>query len=154
MHLQIISKDTLTPSIWDGGKTYEYVIYPNEAIYSKRNFNLRISSASIEKTPSTFTQFKGYKRYLVMLDNDLILHRNGIIETYVKHEIFEFDSSDTIQLYTLGNDVNVMVKSGSDSLELKIGRLQGEYRNTFIFAFAIAETLLKINGKVIQLKEN
>lgn len=105
----IISKNRLQPSVWDGGKTYEYFIYPPEATYAKRDFLFRVSAASIEKVPSHFTRFENYQRFLVMLDNDLHIQRNSKKEHYKKDEIFSFDSNDEIISQTLGNDFNLMI---------------------------------------------
>lgn len=69
MKITKISKDTLIPTIWDGGETFEYYIYPENALYANRDFLFRISAATITKVPSTFTKFKNYQRFLVMLDN-------------------------------------------------------------------------------------
>lgn len=71
MNIRLLPKKDSKASIWSGGLTYEYMIYPEIANYTDRDFLFRISSATIEKVPSEFTQFKGYYRYLVMLDNSL-----------------------------------------------------------------------------------
>jgi len=76
MNLRLFSKKDTKASIWSGGLTYEYMIYPETAIYSNRDFIFRISSAVIEDIPSEFTKFKGYSRYLVMLDNSLDVEIN------------------------------------------------------------------------------
>jgi environmental stress-induced protein Ves len=34
-----ISKQHISPSIWDGGKTYEYFIYPPDKTYANRDFS-------------------------------------------------------------------------------------------------------------------
>ena len=154
MNITIISKNDITPSIWDGGKTYEYFISPADSSYSNRDFDFRISSATIEKTPSDFTNFKGYHRFLVMLDNDLSIKRNNIDEHYSKHEIFEFDSADKIQSFSLGNDFNLMVRNGSKPFDLKVKSLDNTYKNKMIFAFAIQETILTINQQEVKLNEN
>ena len=151
MNIKIISKSDLTPSIWDGGKTYEYYISPIDSSYVNRDFDFRISSATIEKTPSNFTKFGDYHRYLVMLDNDLIISRNGIDEQYSKNEIFEFDSADSIQSFSLGNDFNLMVKNDENQFHIEVKALNYDYENNLMFAFALGETMLKINQQEFKL---
>lgn len=154
MNIQIIHKDLLTPITWNGGKTYEYVIHPVGTSYTNRDFDFRISCASIEKVPSTFTKFNGYKRYLVMLDNELTINRNNKEENYSKNELFEFDSDDSIRSFSLGNDFNVMVKKGSRPIDLIISRFDGNYQQKLLFAFALHETEIKINEQLVRLKKN
>lgn len=60
MNIHLLPKEDNKASIWSGGLTYEYLIYPKTANYSDRNFVFRVSSATIEKVPSEFTKFKGY----------------------------------------------------------------------------------------------
>ena len=74
MNIHLLPKKDSKASIWSGGLTYEYMIYPETANYTNRDFVFRISSATIEKVPSEFTKFKGYHRYLVMLDNLSLIH--------------------------------------------------------------------------------
>lgn len=154
MNIKIISKNEITPSIWDGGKTYEYFLSPADSSYAARNFDFRISSASIEKMPSNFTNFKGYQRYLVMLDNELKINRNGIDEEYSKNEIFQFDSGDEIQSFSMGNDFNLMVQKEGSAFDLKVTSLNNDLESSFVFIFALEETNVKINQQEFRLNVN
>jgi environmental stress-induced protein Ves len=87
MNIRLFPKKDCTASLWNGGLTYEYLIYPETANYSDRDFTFRISSATIEKVPSEFTKFKGYYRYLVMLDNGLHIEVNKEKKVYQKYGI-------------------------------------------------------------------
>lgn len=111
MKIEIKEKKNLIPALWNGGETYEYFISPGNAVYGERNFDFRISSATIEKAPSEFTRFQGYDRYLVMLDSELVILRNSAPEKYKNHEIFCFNSDDHIISSSTGNDFNLMIKS-------------------------------------------
>jgi environmental stress-induced protein Ves len=109
MNISLLSKKDNKPSIWSGGLTYEYIIYPKTANYTDRDFIFRISSATIEQAPSEFTKFKGYHRYLVMLNNGLDIEVNKRKKIYEKYEIMEFKSDDEVTSYTKGTDFNWMV---------------------------------------------
>ncbi|MCD0466495.1 HutD family protein [Flavobacterium sp. ENC] len=85
MNLRLFSKKETTASVWSGGLTYEYMIYPETARYSDRDFVFRVSSAVIEEVPSAFSKFKGYNRYLVMLDNSLPIEINKEKKVYEKY---------------------------------------------------------------------
>lgn len=149
MKIQIIRDSALKAAIWDGGKTYEYLIFPESAVYAERDFEFRISSASIEKTPSVFTRFNGYQRFLLMLDNDLNLVRNGVKEHYAKLEIFSFSSADEIVSSSLGQDFNLMLKNGS-SAKLSVAS-QFEDISRFLFYFALEEVEVEVNQQKYML---
>lgn len=143
MKITKIAKADLIANEWDGGKTYEYFIYPPEAKYSERNFLFRISSASIDKVPSQFTRFENYKRYLVMLDNSLEIIRNGRAEQYEKHELFTFDSNDTITSSSVGNDFNLMVQKDVESELLLVKEKSTNTRYIALFALQFCELCIE-----------
>ena len=61
-------------SRWSGGTTTELYIYPPESSYGERNFDLRISTASVETATSTFTKLPGIRRHLIILDGEIQLY--------------------------------------------------------------------------------
>ncbi|MBW7869917.1 MAG: HutD family protein [Flavobacteriia bacterium] len=154
MEFKIIKKQDLRPSVWDGGETFEYFIFPKESEYSKRNFLFRISSASIKKIPSDFTRFENFRRYLVMLDNQLEIVRNGKPETYTEDEVFEFDSNDKIVSASPGNDFNLMVSKAVGYSSVLLTRSTGEIKNEFVCCFAKTETEIEFDQTKIILKPN
>jgi uncharacterized protein len=52
--MKIIKWDDCKLSKWSGGETREYVIYPGVSNVADRNFDIRISSATVELESSTF----------------------------------------------------------------------------------------------------
>lgn len=140
-----ISKQNIIPNKWDGGLTYEYFIFPAESKYIDRNFDFRISSATIEKVPSNFTKFSGYFRYLVMLDNSLNICRNGLSEDYSKYEIFEFDSNEEIASNSLGNDFNLMISHQISNHELTLFEGKVVKNSDWIILYAITPSIIFIN---------
>lgn len=153
MKITKISKDTLIPTIWNGGETFEYYIYPENALYANRDFLFRISAATITKVPSTFTKFNDYKRFLVMLDNDLNINNNGKEEHYTPNDIFKFDSNSDIMSYTKGNDFNLMVSKNVQASDLFFLNEAVQLNQPFIFFFAINDTSVEVNNETINLKK-
>lgn len=145
--------EQINPNVWDGGKTYEYFIYPKNSNYNLRNFDFRISSATIEKTPAIFTKFQSYTRYLVMLDTNLILNYNSSEIKIQKNEIFKFSSTSDISSYSEGNDFNVMLSDRIKDHHLTL--VHGTYSSykTWVILFALQPTKLIINKKNHFLKE-
>ena len=145
MNLRLFSKKDTTASIWNGGLTYEYMIYPETARYSDRDFLFRISSATIEQVPSAFTKFTGYHRYLVMLDNSLPIEINKEKKIYEKYEIIEFNSDDEVTSYTKGIDFNWMVSEKTGYHQLKITDSNQNCNVPIIILFSLQTTGIKIN---------
>lgn len=152
MNIHLLPKKDSTASIWSGGLTYEYMIYPKTASYADRDFAFRISSATIEKEPSEFTRFEGYHRYLVMLDKSLHIEINNKKRTYEKYEIMEFNSNDEVTSYTKGIDFNWMVSEKISHHELKIANSNQNCNAEIIILFSLHTTDIQINEKAYHLK--
>lgn len=153
MKITKISKDTLIPSIWDGGETFEYYIYPENALYANLDFLFRISAATITKVPSAFTKFKEYQRFLVMLHNDLYIDNNGKEEHYTPNDVFKFDSESDITSYTKGNDFNLMVSKNVKKADVFFLKDEIRLNKTFIFLFALSDTSIEVDKEKIDLKK-
>jgi len=151
MKISFLSKKDSKASIWSGGLTHEYMVYPETASYADRDFTFRISSATIEKVPSEFTKFTGYHRYLVMLDNALDIEVNKEKKIYEKYEIMEFNSDDEVTSYTKGADFNWMVSEKISHHKLKIANGNQNCNAQIIILFSLDTTVIKINEKPYDL---
>jgi len=152
MNIHLLPKKDSKASIWSGGLTYEYMIYPETANYTNRDFTFRISSATIEEVPSVFTKFKGYHRYLVMLDNSLYIEVNKEKKVYEKYEIMEFNSDDDVISYTKGIDFNWMVSEKISHHKLEITNGYQNCNVPVIILFSFDTTVIKINEKSFDLE--
>ncbi|OXA76033.1 Various environmental stresses-induced protein Ves [Flavobacterium aquidurense] len=152
MNIRLLSKKDSKASIWSGGLTYQYIIYPETANYADRDFVFRISSATIAQEPSEFTKFKGYYRYLVMLDNSLDIEVNKEKKVYKKYEIMEFNSDDEVTSYTKGIDFNWMVSEKIPHHKLKITTNSQNCNAQIIILFSLDTTVIKIDEKSFDLK--
>lgn len=121
-------------STWKGGKTEELCIVPEDASLQERNFDLRISSATIDLERSEFSDFTGYRRYLMKLEGDirlLIDDKNIIIRD---DEAFEFMGDKKVISLSKepSRDFNVIIKKDKKadiSIEenKKLNTNKGEY---------------------------
>ncbi|MCM0666549.1 HutD family protein [Flavobacterium tyrosinilyticum] len=152
MNIQLFSKKNTKPSIWSGGLTYEYMIYPKTANYADRDFGFRISSATIEEVPSEFTKFKGYYRYLVMLDNVLNVEVNKEKKVYKKYEIMEFNSDDNVTSFTKGTDFNWMVSEKISHHKLEVTNSNQNCNAEVVIVFSLDTTDITINEKPYHLE--
>ena len=62
---------------WSGGKTTELFIFPADTGYANRDFDFRISTATIEIEASDFTALPDYNRLLAVLEGELELIHEG-----------------------------------------------------------------------------
>ncbi len=152
MNINLFLKKDCKTSIWSGGLTYEYMIYPRTANYADRDFVFRISSATIEEVPSKFTKFKGYYRYLVMLDDSLHVEINKEEKIYEKYEIMEFNSDDEVTSYTKGIDFNWMVSEKIRHHKLILTNSNQDFNAEIIVLFSLDTTVIKINEQSYDLE--
>ncbi|MDR0227886.1 MAG: HutD family protein [Flavobacteriaceae bacterium] len=145
MNIQHIKKSTLQPALWQGGQTFEYLIFPPNSKYTERNFDMRISSATIETVPSLFTQFDGYQRYLVMLDSTLNIVHNGSKEQYEEGDLFAFESNALIESFSIGSDFNLMLKKGIEAKVTIETELEHSQEAKYIVLFALQQSTIMIN---------
>jgi environmental stress-induced protein Ves len=74
--MEIIRQSNIVRTSWSGGETQQLVILPKNADFLRRDFDLRISSASVTTEVSEFTKFPGYNRVLIPLRGNLnLLHK-------------------------------------------------------------------------------
>ncbi|MEZ4922182.1 MAG: HutD family protein [Crocinitomicaceae bacterium] len=73
-HIQAFAHTT---SKWDGGTTTELFIWPDGSSYAKKNFDFRISTATVLVDESVFTSLPGIQRTLMLLKGSLELQHEG-----------------------------------------------------------------------------
>ncbi|UKN01180.1 HutD family protein [Paracrocinitomix mangrovi] len=62
---------------WGGGTTTELYIWPENATYKNRDFDFRLSTATVEVENAEFTPLPRVKRTLMVLDGQLGLQHEG-----------------------------------------------------------------------------
>lgn len=133
-------------STWKGGTTTQLCIVPESASLQERNFDVRISSASIDLERSEFSDFTGYRRYLMKLEGDITLLIDGKTIIIKDDEAFEFMGDEKVISISKepSRDFNVIIRKDlradiSIQENKKLKTSKGEY----IFSLEKA----KINGK-------
>lgn len=137
MMMEIIRQENYKVTEWKGGITREILILPQGSSLAERNFDLRISSAVIESSESTFSDFTGYRRCLLPVDGDITLFRDSERISLKWNEPFFFDGSDKVRsTNTQGAiDFNVIYREGTN---VKVSVVSGEtVINTRSLIFAL-----------------
>jgi environmental stress-induced protein Ves len=98
MKIIIISEADYKTSTWSGGETTELFLSPPNGDYAKREFDFRLSTATVELEESDFTSLPGFERLIMSLDNPLELHHRNVDKLRVVElepfEVDQFSGSD------------------------------------------------------------
>ncbi len=115
MKLTIRKKEDFTVSKWSGGTTTELYLYPSTGSYADRDFQIRVSSATVDLEQSAFTSLPGVRRFLTTLKGDMKLCHKGHYEREMKPfevESFLGDWETTSEGKVV--DFNLMLKGDAD----------------------------------------
>ncbi|MGV3631522.1 MAG: HutD family protein [Bacteroidota bacterium] len=149
--MKIYSFSQQQTKTWSGGTTTELFIFPPTSSYAERNFDFRISTATVETEHSLFTDLTGFSRYLVILEGEMLIrHENR----YEKHlGTFDFDTfegswktesegkvRDFNIIYRPGLAVSVLFRQGPQDIPVKTGRH---------FLLSLSDEL-EIEGKLLE----
>ncbi|MCZ4318761.1 HutD family protein [Aequorivita viscosa] len=109
MKTTILPPQHFQTSQWSGGSTTQLYIFPANATYAARNFELRLSTAKVEVEASTFTALPGINRKLMILEGAIRITHEG---KYIKHlkpfEVDEFSGDWKTTAIGTCTDFNVM----------------------------------------------
>jgi len=97
---------------WAKGTTTELVKYPPESDFLKRDFIFRISTATVEAEVSTFSDFSGLTRILMILEGSITLIHEGRYQKQLNpYDQDTFDGSWSTRSIGKVRDFNVMFNS-------------------------------------------
>lgn len=135
-------------STWKGGKTEQLCIVPEDASLQERNFDLRISSATIDLERSEFSDFRGYRRYLMKLEGDITLLIDDKTIIIKRDEAYEFMGDEKVISISKepSRDFNVIIKKDKKAdISIKENEKLNTNKGEYIFSLEKA----KINGNEV-----
>ncbi len=145
---ELITQQEHKTSNWSGGTTTEIYIHPKNALYADRDFNFRISSASVNMDESNFSKLGGYMRHIMVLDGSMrLVHAGHHTVTLEKFAQDFFDGSWDTKSFGRCTDFNLMLKKGYSG-DLKCVALHDKvsFTNTMTTGFYILQNNIKINA--------
>ncbi len=123
--VELVRLDQQHISAWDGGTTTEIAIYPRDAVYSRRDFLWRISSAQVESEESRFTSLPEIWRLIMVLEGELTLehedHHSVLLQPFQQDA---FAGGWVTRSRGRGRDFNIML-SGASTAQIWAVGLQG-----------------------------
>lgn len=109
----VIQEEDFIISTWSGGTTEQIFIYPANAVYKNMDFLFRISRASVEISPSEFTQLPGIHRFIMPLDNELVLTHDNVTDIRLRpFETYGFSGDKDTISKSPAKDFNLMISEG------------------------------------------
>lgn len=122
--VEVVRRSEQHTSAWSGGTTTEIAIFPRNAVYGRRDFLWRISSARVDVEESTFTHLPGIWRLIMILEGDMTLehelHHNVRLTPFQQDA---FSGAWTTTSRGRARDFNVMLSEGCTG-RLQAGELQ------------------------------
>ncbi|SRX75191.1 HutD/Ves family protein [Aequorivita antarctica] len=144
MKIAIRSQQHFSTSQWSGGSTTQLYIFPANATYAARNFEVRISTAKVAVAESTFTALPGVHRKLMILEGAITITHEGHYSKQLKpFEVEEFSGDWKTTAIGTCTDFNVMCtgQQQSDLYHIAMGagssftlQPKEECKNVFLYA--------------------
>ena len=109
-HITLLRVNDFQVSDWSGGETKQLYLSPPTGHYGKRNFDYRLSTATVELAESQFSDLSGFHRILMSLDHTLHLHNASRQEETVLAPFtpYFFEGSDSITSRGTCTDFNLI----------------------------------------------
>lgn len=158
----LLTNSDFLESLWSGGSTTQLYIFPEDASYTERNFQFRISTAKVEVAETTFTSLPGFSRKLMILEGEITIHHeNHYSKQLAPFEVDSFSGDWTTTALGTCVDFNVMtsVKMESDLSTLELHRhkkieLSADQKWEHLFFYSVeGEAEIKMANVEIQLKK-
>ncbi len=112
MKYKVIRESDYITTQWNGGTTSQIMIWPENAVFSQRKFEWRISKATVNHGESKFTRMDGFQRELYMMTGETVLHFQQE-EKYIKSGmVIRFSGDSEIRSVGGGTDLNLIMKNG------------------------------------------
>lgn len=143
-------------SDWSGGKTKQLYLSPPTGHYGKRDFDYRLSTATVELAESQFSDLSGFHRILMSLDHTLHLHNASRQEETVLAPFtpYVFEGSDAITSRGTCTDFNLIYNDHYQGQMIAISNGQELSRDDEIqFIYALGDlTLTETNLPALNLE--
>ena len=109
-NITLLKSNDFQVSNWSGGKTKQLYLSPPTGHYGKRDFDYRLSTATVELAESQFSDLSGFHRILMSLDHTLHLHDASRQEETVLDPFtpYFFEGSDSITSRGTCTDFNLI----------------------------------------------
>ncbi|MBO7184929.1 MAG: HutD family protein [Oscillospiraceae bacterium] len=147
-----LSAPDFRTSTWSGGTTTELFLYPADGSYAQRNFQLRISSATVDLEESDFTPLPGVMRYITPLQGSFTLTHPGSVPVVMDALAAPYRFSGETPTHCVGKatDFNLMLKNCDGRMQLHRG--SAPIAAGFNAFYPTADTRFTLDGVAYEMK--
>ncbi len=135
--MNTLPQSTYKTTTWKGGVTRQIFISPADGDLSARHFDVRISSAIINDVASDFSDFTGFTRYILPLEGEITLIKEGRRITLFHNALYEFEGDEKVSSENTQGavDFNIIVRHGiSVEVGIMVEAQFTDSRRTIVFA--------------------
>ena len=148
-NVTLLKSNDFQVSDWSGGKTKQLYLSPPTGHYSKRDFDYRLSTATVELAESQFSDLSGFHRILMSLDHTLHLHNASRQEETVLAPFtpYVFEGSDSITSRGTCTDFNLIYSDHYQGQMLAISDREELSQDEAIqFIYALSDLMVTGTG--------
>lgn len=161
--MEKLTAKNFTTTNWAGGTTTEMFIWPKSATFLNRNFDFRISTATVQVETSVFTPLAGVTRTLMVLAGEMkLIHEGHHSVTLGAFEVDKFDGSWTTKSIGKCSDLNLMCRGNATGKlthfelvhqEVLTFNLQAEMNLIYVYrgSISLGKQLVGLEGDLIIL---
>ena len=149
INVTLLRANDFQVSDWSGGKTKQLYLSPPTGHYGKRDFDYRLSTATVELAESQFSDLSGFHRILMSLNHTLHLHNASRQEETVLAPFtpYVFEGSDSITSRGTCTDFNLIYSYHYQGQMLTISDGQELSRDDEIqFIYALSDLMVTGTG--------
>ena len=148
-NITLLRANDFQVSDWSGGKTKQLYLSPQTGHYGKREFDYRLSTATVELAESQFSDLSGFHRILMSLDHTLHLHNASRQEETVLAPFtpYFFEGSDSITSRGTCTDFNLIYSDHYQGQMLAISDREELSQDEAIqFIYALSDLMVTGTG--------
>ena len=148
-NITLLKSSDFQVSNWSGGKTKQLYLSPPTGHYGKREFDYRLSTATVELAESQFSDLSGFHRILMSLDHTLhLLNASRQEETVLApFTPYFFEGSDSITSRGTCTDFNLIYSDHYQGQMLAISDGQELTQDEAIqFIYALSDLMVTGTG--------
>ncbi|MCG7330872.1 HutD family protein [Streptococcus cristatus] len=148
-NISLLRANDFQVSDWSGGKTKQLYLSPPTGHYGKREFDYRLSTATVEAAESEFSDLSGFHRILMSLDHTLYLHNASRQEETVLAPFtpYFFEGSDSITSRGTCTDFNLIYSDHYQGQMLAISDREELSQDEAIqFIYALSDLMVTGTG--------
>ncbi|MBP2623973.1 HutD/Ves family protein [Streptococcus oricebi] len=157
LKMRHLSPKDYQESSWSGGKTRQVYLFPQTSHYGDRDFDYRISTATVELERSNFTPLENYERILMTLDGniDLIHSDSQEVISLTPYTPYAFSGASPIESRGTCTDFNLIHSPRYEGHMQAISSEQASLTSSCSvqLLYFLVDCRLELDGQILEIKK-